>query len=284
VVSITSYERIPEIASLDHESAVADGLRALWETKPGIIGWLSTVDHKEIGARYIVTAFLFLIAGGIEALVFRLQLARPELHLLTPEQYDQLFTMHGITMILWYAFPVLTGFSVFLQPLLIGTRDMAFPRLNAFTYWVFLFSGIFLYASFAFAAAPNAGWFNYTPYASLPFNPGLNIDFYALANILLGISTTLGAINFVVTILRERAPGMSINRLPIMSWGTLTVSVGLIFAMPSVTLAFFFLWMDRVFGSHIYQSSGNSQPLLWQTCSGSGATPGYTQSCCRRSA
>ena len=263
-MTIASYQRIPEIAAENYNSPVAHGLRALWETKPGVIGWLSTVDHKEIGIRYIVTAFVFLLAGGVEALILRLQLARPELHVLTPEQYDQLFTMHGVTMILWYAFPVLTGFSVFLQPLLIGTRDMAFPRLNAFTYWVFLFSGIFLYASFAIAAAPNAGWFDYTPYASRPFNPGLNIDFYALANILLGISTTLGSINFVVTILRERAPGMSINRLPIMSWGTLTVSLGLIFAMPSVTLAFFFLWMDRQFGSHIFESAGVSQPLLWQ--------------------
>ena len=237
----------------------------IWETKPGVIGWLSSVDHKEIGIRYIVTAFLFLIVGGIEALIFRLQLTSAELHLLTPEQYDQLFTMHGITMILWYAFPVLTGFSVFLQPLLLGTRDMAFPRLNAFTYWVFLLSGIVLYVSFAMGAAPNAGWFNYTPLASRPFNPGPNIDFYAMANILLGISTTLGAINFVVTILRQRAPGMSINRLPIMSWGTLTVSVGLIFAMPSVTLAFFLLWMDRQFGTQFFaKSPSEGQPLLWQ--------------------
>ena len=263
-MTVTSYERIPEIAEADHNSAIARGLEALWETKPGIVGWFSTVDHKQIGIRYIVTAFLFLLAGGIEALILRLQLARPELHVLTPEQYDQLFTMHGITMILWYAFPVLTGFSVYLQPLLLGTRDMAFPRLNAFTYWIFLSSGILLYASFAVGAAPNAGWFNYTPYSSLAFNPGMNIDFYALANILLGISTTLGSINFVVTILRERAPGMSINRLPIMSWGTLTTSVGLLFAMPSVTLAFFFLWMDRQFGSHIFHSAGGSQPLLWQ--------------------
>ena len=237
----------------------------MWETKPGVIGWLSSVDHKQIGIRYIVTAFLFLIVGGIEALIFRLQLTSAELHLLTPEQYDQLFTMHGITMILWYAFPVLTGFSVFLQPLLLGTRDMAFPRLNAFTYWLFLLSGVVLYAGFAVGAAPNAGWFNYTPLASRPFNPGPNIDYYAMANILLGISTTLGAINFVVTILRQRAPGMSINRLPIMSWGTLTVSVGLIFAMPSVTLAFFLLWMDRQFGTQFFaKSPSEGQPLLWQ--------------------
>jgi cytochrome c oxidase subunit I+III len=263
-VTITQYERTPDIAARDYESATAHQLEQFWETKPGLYGWLSTVDHKEIGVRYIVTAFLFLIAGGIQALIFRLQLAGPELRLLTPEQYDELFTMHGITMILWYAFPVLTGFSVFLQPLMLGSRDMAFPRLNAFTYWIFLFSGVFLYASFAMGAAPNAGWFNYTPYAGRIYNPGINIDFYALANILLGISTTLGAINFVVTIMHERAPGMSINRLPIMSWGTLTASVGLIFAQPSVTLAFFLLWMDRQFSTHFYQTESGGQPLLWQ--------------------
>jgi Cytochrome C and Quinol oxidase polypeptide I len=126
-VTFTQYERTPEIAVRDYESVEAHRLEGLWETKPGLYGWLSTVDHKEIGIRYIVTAFLFLLAGGIEALIFRLQLAGPELRLLTPEQYDELFTMHGITMILWYAFPVLTGFSVFLQPLIIGSRDMAFP-------------------------------------------------------------------------------------------------------------------------------------------------------------
>ena len=129
-----------------YNSRAAERLKSLWETAPGIYGWLATVDHKALGIRYIVTAFVFLALGGIEALIFRLQLAQPNEHLLTPEQYDQLFTMHGITMILWYAFPILTGFSVYLQPLLLGTRDMALPRLNAFTYWVFLFSGMFLYA------------------------------------------------------------------------------------------------------------------------------------------
>ena len=263
-MTTTPYDRVPEIVVQDEAGPLARRLQAIWETGPGVYGWLSSVDHKEIGIRYIVTAFAFLMAGGLEALIFRLQLSAPELRLLTPEQYNQLFTMHGATMILWYAFPVLTGFSVFLQPLVLGTRDMAFPRMNAFTYWVFLLSGIFLYVSFLFAAAPNAGWFNYTPYAARAFNPGLNIDFYALANILLGVSTTLGSINFIVTILRERAPGMSINRLPILSWGTLTISFGLIFSMPSVTLAFFFLWMDRQFGTHFLQSADGGQPLLWQ--------------------
>lgn len=259
----TEYLRTPEIASAD-DSGLRERLTRLWETKPGLIGWLSTVDHKEIGIRYIVTSFIFLLLGGVEALIFRVQLAQPHLSLLTPEQYNQLFTMHGITLILWYAFPVLTGFSVYLQPLLIGARDMALPRLNAYTYWVFLFSGIFLYAGLALGMAPNGGWFNYTPYTLRQYNPGPNIDFYALANIFLGISTTLGSINFVVMLLRMRAPGMSINRLPILSWGTLTISVGNILAVPAVSLAFFLLWLDRGFATHFYEVTGGGQSLLWQ--------------------
>lgn len=261
---IDDYYRTPAVVAEGYNSRAAERLKSLWETAPGIYGWLATVDHKTLGIRYIVTAFVFLALGGIEALIFRLQLAQPNEHLLTPEQYDQLFTMHGITMILWYAFPILTGFSVYLQPLLIGTRDMALPRLNAFTYWVFLFSGMFLYAGLFLGMAPDAGWFNYVPYSGGDFNTGPNIDFYALANILLGISTTLGSINFIVTFLRLRAPGMSLNRLPIMSWGTLTTSFGNVLAIPAVSLAFFLLWTDRHFGTHFYDAQAGGHPLLWQ--------------------
>ncbi|MEA2779726.1 MAG: cytochrome c oxidase subunit [Rhodospirillaceae bacterium] len=258
------HERIPTVTTASYDSPVAARLAEIWETRPGIAGWFSTVDHKEIGKRYIVTAFVFLLLGGIEALVFRLQLARPEQHLLTPEQYDQLFTMHGISMIFLYASPVLSGFSNYLWPLLLGARDMALPRLNAFSYWVYLAAGIFIYVSFLLGVAPNAGWFNYVPYASRPYNPGPNIDFYALGMILLGISTTVGAVNFIVTTFRTRAPGMSINRLPILTWGTLTASAGNVLAVPSVSLAFFLLWLDRRFGTHFFDVSAGGQPLLWQ--------------------
>jgi cytochrome c oxidase subunit I+III len=261
---IEEYYRTPVIKSETYGSPAAERLSRFWETSPGIYGWLATVDHKTLGIRYIVTAFAFLILGGIEALIFRLQLAQPNEHLLTPEQYDQLFTMHGITMILWYAGPILTGFSVYLQPLLLGTRDMALPRLNAFTYWLYLFSGIFLYSGLALGTAPNAGWFDYVPVASAAFNPGPNIDFYLLANIMLGISTTLGAINFIVTFLRLRAPGMSLNRLPIMSWGTLVTSFGNVLSLPAVSLAFFMLWTDRHFGTHFFDAQAGGHPLLWQ--------------------
>ena len=172
--------------------------------------------------------------------------------------------MHGVTMIFLYASPIFSGFSNYLWPLLLGARDMALPRLNAFSYWSYLFSGLFIYASFVLGIAPNDGWFNYVPYASREFNPGPNIDFLALGLIFLGISTTAGAANFLVTMLRMRAPGMSINRLPILIWGTLTASAGNLLAVPCVSLAFFLLWMDRQFGTHFYDVSAGGQPLLWQ--------------------
>ena len=238
-------------------------LHEIWKTEPGFLGWLASVDHKEIGIRYMVTALGFLLLGGVEALLMRLQLAGPDNRLLGPEQYDQLFTMHGVTMIFLYAGPILSGFSNYLWPLLLGSRDMAFPRLNALSYWVYLAAGLFLYAGFVVGRGPDDGWFNYVPYASRQFNPGVNIDIYSLGLILLGISTTVGSANFVVTFLRTRAPGMSINRVPILIWGTLTASVGNLLAVPSVSLAFFLLWMDRQFGTHFYDAN-QGQPLLWQ--------------------
>ncbi|MGZ5059436.1 MAG: cbb3-type cytochrome c oxidase subunit I, partial [Methylobacter sp.] len=219
----TDFYRTP-IISQASDPANAARLQKIWETPTGLRGQLTTVDHKIIGIRYLVTAFAFLLLGGLEALVMRLQLAHANQHVLTPEQYNQMFTMHGITMIFLYALPVLSGFSNYLWPLLLGSRDMAFPRLNALSYWVFLFSGLFIYASFLDGEGPNSGWFNYVPYASLSYNPGRGIDFYALGMILLGFSTTVGSINFVVTLFRTRAPGMSLNRLPILVWGTLTAS------------------------------------------------------------
>ncbi|HEY6461075.1 MAG TPA: cbb3-type cytochrome c oxidase subunit I, partial [Polyangiaceae bacterium] len=227
-------------------------LTALWKTEPGIVGALGTVDHKTIGERYLVTAFLFLVVGGLEALFMRLQLARPDERLVSPEAYDQIFTMHGVTMIFWYASPILSGFGNYLVPLLIGARDMAFPRLNAFSYWTFLFSGLFLYASVLTGQSPHAGWFAYVPYTSERWSPGLGMDFYALALLFLTVSTTVGAINFVVTILRHRAPGMRIDRMPLFLYSTLTTSVTIVFSLPALTAACIFLELDRRWHFHFY--------------------------------
>jgi cytochrome c oxidase subunit I len=261
-MSATDIERTPVIAPADEN--LKRKLETIWETKPGLIGWLGTVDHKQIGLRYIVTAFAFLVFGGVEALIMRVQLARPEQHLLTPDQYNQLFSTHGMTMIFLYAMPILSGFSNYLWPLILGARDMAFPRLNALSYWIYVAAGLFMYAGFLTGAGPNDGWFNYVPLASREYNPGLNEDFYSLGMVFLGISTTVGAVNFVVTFLKMRAPGMSIDKVPIMTWGTLTASAANILVIPAVSLAFFLLWLDRQFGTHFYDVSAGGQPLLWQ--------------------
>ncbi|GAC1501888.1 MAG: hypothetical protein NVS1B6_08330 [Steroidobacteraceae bacterium] len=248
------------IDSVEHQAR----LLKFWEAASGLKGFFMSVDHKQIGIRYIVTAFVFLALGGVEALIMRLQLSRPNITLLTPGPNNQLLSTHGMTMIFLYASPILSGFSNFLWPLLLGSRDMAFPRLNALSYWIYLAAGLFLYAGFVTGHGPNDGWFNYVPYASRDFNPGINQDVYALGMVFLGISTTVGAANFVVTAFRTRAPGMSINRMPIIVWGTLTASVANLVVVPAVSLAFFMLWTDRQFGTHFFDSAGGGQPLLWQ--------------------
>jgi cytochrome c oxidase subunit I len=263
-VGINDIARIAATTSATYGSEVADRLEEIWKGDSGFKGFLSSVDHKKIGRRYLVTAFAFLALGGIEALIMRLQLAQSNEHLLSPDRYNQLFTMHGITMIFLYAFPVLSGFSNFLWPLLFGSRDMAFPRLNAFSYWVYLFSGLFIYSALFLGHTPDAGWFNYTPYTERQFDPGPGIDIYALGMVFFGISTTAGSINFIVTFLRNKAPGLSVNRVPIVIWGTLTASVGNVFAVPAVSLAFFLLWMDRALGTQFFQPSGGGNSLLWQ--------------------
>jgi cytochrome c oxidase subunit I len=246
------------------ETAVQDRLTELWETPKTLYGWFATVDHKDLGIRYIVTALTFLVAGGVEALIMRIQLSQPNMAVLSPETYDQLFTMHGVTMIFWYASPILSGFAIFLIPLMIGARDMAFPRLNAFTYWTFLLSGIFLYISPLFREAPHAGWFAYVPYTLTQFSPGLGMDFYALALIFLGISTTGAALNFIITILRLRAPGMAISRMPLFLYSTLTASFDVIFALPALSAACIFLELDRHWGTHFFKVAGGGSTFLWQ--------------------
>jgi cytochrome c oxidase subunit 1/cytochrome c oxidase subunit I+III len=244
--------------------ALSTRLERLWETPHSLYGQLSTVDHKIVGKRYLVTALVFLLLGGLEALALRLQLAGSDLQLLHPETYDQLFTMHGVTMIFWYASPILSGFGNYLVPLLLGARDMAMPRLNAFSYWTFLLSGVFVYASFVVGQAPHAGWFAYAPYTLERYSPGLNMDFYALALIFLTISTTAGAINFLVTIFRHRAPGMTLSRMPLLMYSTGTTSALAVLALPALTAACLFLLLERQWGFHFFDVEYGGSPFLWQ--------------------
>jgi cytochrome c oxidase subunit I+III len=243
---------------------VNDRLRRLWRTPATWFGRVGSVDHKIIGLRYLATAVVFLLIGGVEALIMRVQLSHADARVVSAESYAQLFTMHGITMMFLFALPVLSGFSNYLWPLLLGARDMALPRVNALSYWLFLGAGLFIYASVPLGLAPDAGWFNYVPLASARYLPRTGIDFYALGMVFLGISTTTGAVNFVVTFARMRAPGMSIARVPIIIWGTLTASSAALFALPSLTVACLFLFLDRHAGTHFFDAAMGGKPLLWQ--------------------
>lgn len=246
------------------DTATAGRLTRIWETPSNLVAWVTTVDHKRIGIRYIVTSFFVFLVAGSEAEVIRTQLARPENTLVGPERYNQIFTMHGTAMIFLYITPLLFGFGNFLIPLMIGARDMAFPRLNAFGYWVYALATGFIYTSVFFGIAPHGGWFNYVPNADATYSPGYNIDFYALGLMFLGIATTAGSINFIVTIFKLRAPGMSVNRMPLFVWSILVTSFMVIFAVPPLTVANFLLELDRKVGTHFYDPAGGGNPLLWQ--------------------
>ena len=245
-------------------ATIADRLEVLWGERPGLASWLMTVDHKRIGLRYLHTGIAFFVLGGIEALVLRAQLTQANLDILDPEAYNQMFSMHGTTMMFLFAVPALSGFGNYFVPLMIGSRDMAFPRLNSFGYWAFLGSGLFMYSSFLVGSAPDNGWFNYVPLGGTDFTPGVNIDFYILGLVFLGLSTTAGAINFIVTILKLRAPGMSINRMPIFVWGELALGLAIVFAQPALTTGLVMLELDRKFGFHFFDSAAGGDPVLWQ--------------------
>ncbi len=223
---------------------------------------MTTVDHKRIGILYGATALVFFLVGGLEALLIRLQLARPGGHVVTADQYNQIFTMHGLTMIFLVVMPLSAAFFNYLVPLMIGARDVAFPRLNAFSYWAFLFGGLFTYSSFVLGGAPNGGWFGYAPLSTE--YPTHNMDFYAVGLLMLGIASTVSAVNLFVTIINMRAPGMNMFRMPVFVWMTLVVQFLLVFALPVLTIGLVELFFDRRFGTHFFQAGAGGDPVLWQ--------------------
>jgi cytochrome c oxidase subunit 1/cytochrome c oxidase subunit I+III len=240
-------------------------LERIWREPPGVLGWITTTNHKRIGILYFFTALAFFAAGGVEALLIRTQLIGPNGTVLSPAEFNQVMTMHGVTMIFLFVIPMSTGaFGNYLLPLMIGARDMAFPRMNALSYWIYLCSGIFMYVSLIGGNAPNAGWFDYVPLASKTFSPGPGIDFYALGLLFNGISTLAAAINFIVTIFKHRAPGMSLNRMPLFCFAFLAVSFALVFALPALNSALILLELDRLLGFHFYDVFRGGDVLLWQ--------------------
>jgi cytochrome c oxidase subunit I len=252
-------------ASEQHSYADLDKLERTWSSKPGLLRWLSAINHQEIGRRYILTAFIFLLIGGIEALLMRLQLAKPENTFLSAERYNQIFTLHGTTMMFLFAVPVMEGMGIYLVPLMVGTRNVAFPRLNAFGYWMYLAGGIVLYTCALFNMIPDAGWFSYPPLSGPQFSPGKGVDVWAQMITFTEVSALCVAVELVVTILKMRAPGMSLNRMPMFCWSMLVQSFMILFAMPAVMIAStVFLLNDRTLGTHFVNPAEGGDPLLYQ--------------------
>ncbi|MBI2939243.1 MAG: cytochrome c oxidase subunit I, partial [Chloroflexi bacterium] len=230
----------------------------------GLWGWLTTVDHKRIGILYGATAFVYLLIGGFEALLLRIQLFQPNSTFLGADAFNQLFTMHGTTMIFLFVMPLSAAFFNFCVPLMIGARDVAFPRLNAFSYWTFLSGGLLLHASFLFGGAPSVGWFAYANLTSKTHSPGPGVDFWLLALQVLGVASLAAAFNFIVTIVNLRAPGMTLMRMPTFAWMTLVTSFLLVAAFPVITVGLILLMFDRFFGANFYNVAANGDPVLWQ--------------------
>ena len=227
--------------------------------------WLATVDHKRIGILYIVTSLLFFIAGGVLALLMRSQLAQPNEHVFTRDTYDQLFTMHGTTMIFLVVVPVFAGLGNFLIPLMIGARDMAFPRLNALSYWLYLLGGVVLFTSwFTAGGAPRAGWYSYPPLSEKLFEPGNGQDLWILAIHLTSLSSIIGAINFIVTIHNMRAPGMAWMRMPLFVWTIEVYSILILFALTVLAAGLTLLLLDRQVGTHFFLPQKGGSAVLYQ--------------------
>jgi cytochrome c oxidase subunit 1 len=226
--------------------------------------WLTTVDHKRIGIMYGATALTFFALGGLEALLIRAQLAAPNGQVLSPERYNQAFTLHGTTMVFLVIMPMLAAFANYLIPLMIGARDVAFPRLNALSFWIFLAGGFFIYSGAVFNQIADGGWFMYVPNSGLAYNPGHGVDFWALGLQIAGIASLLGAINLLVTVINMRAPGMNLMRMPIFVWMALVSQFLLLFAIPVITVALFLLSFDRLFNSNFFVVEAGADPLMWQ--------------------
>jgi cytochrome c oxidase subunit I+III len=239
-------------------------LERAWSGGRGFGAWVCSVDHKSIARRYLVTTFALFAAAGVAAALMRLQLARPESGLIGPDLYNQLFTVHGTTMMFLFAVPVMQAVGLYFVPLLVGTRDVAFPRLNAFGYWVFLFGSLLLWVSFFMGVGPDAGWFAYTPLSGPEYGPGKRMDVWSQTVTFTEIAAIIAAIQIIVTTFKMRAPGMTLGRIPIFVWAMVVTSFMVLFAMPTVATASVMLALDRLVGTHFFNPAEGGDPLLWQ--------------------
>jgi cytochrome c oxidase subunit I len=239
-------------------------LERTWSNPRGIVGWLSHTEHKSIGIRFIVTAFGYFVLAGILAALMRIQLAVPNNNFLSADLYNQMFTVHGTTMMFLFAVPVMLGYGIYFVPLMVGARNIAFPRLIAFGYWMFLFGGIFLYVMFLLNVGPDNGWFSYPPLAGPEYGYGKRADVWAQLITFSEVSSLVAAICIIVTVLKMRAPGMSLNRMPLFVWSMLVVSFMIVFAMPAVMVASTCLILDRLVNTHFFNQAEGGDPILWQ--------------------
>jgi cytochrome c oxidase subunit 1 len=241
-------------------------LEIVWRRQPGFVGWLGSTDHKEIGLRFIKTAMIFFSLSGLLALALRVQLAVPLNHFLTADRYNQFFTTHGTAMMFLFAVPVMEGFGLYFVPLMVGSRNVAFPRLMNFGYYVYLIAGVALFIGLIYNMGPDAGWFAYTPLSGPQYSPGHRVDLWSQMVTLVEISTLVGAVEIITTTFKQRAPGMSLNRMPLFVWAQLITSWMVIFAMPSVMLCSSMLSMDRLanIGTQFYNHAEGGDHLLWQ--------------------
>ncbi len=246
-------------------ATIASARRAAPPQPTGVMAWLTTVDHKKIGILYVITTFSFFVAGVILAQVLRLETSTPGEQLVNASQYNQLFTMHGSTMIFLFVIPMLAGLANYVVPLQIGARDMAFPRLNMLSYWLLLFGGLTMYAGFLVDGGPaTAGWTNYVPLSGKQYSPGVGTDLWLLAVAMVGTSSLIGGVNFIVTILKLRAPGMTLMQMPLFTWTVLVMAFMILFATPILTGAGFMLLADRNLGTEFFNPAAGGDPVLWQ--------------------
>ena len=234
------------------------------QSTSGWKSWFTTVDHKRIGIMYGAAALFFFVIGGFEAVLIRLQLAAPDGKLYSAELYNQLFTMHGVTMIFLVVIPLGAAFMNYLMPLQVGARDVAFPRMNAFSFWCFLAGGLMLNTSWFLGGGADGGWFAYAPNTGVTFSPSHGMDFYAIGLQLTGIASLVGAINLVVTVLNMRAPGMTLMKMPVFTWMGFVTQLLLVFALPVISVALFLLTFDRLFDANFFNVSEGADPLLWE--------------------
>ena len=253
-----------EQAIFDDQEGAEPILDKTWLSPPGFFGWFTHVNQRQIGFRFVVTSLIFFALGGLLALLMRLQLVQPENTLMGAEFYHQIMTMHGTTMMFFFAVPAMEGLGIYLVPLMLGTRDMSFPRLNAFGYYVYLIAGITLYLALFLGMAPDTGWFSYVPLAGIDYSPGQGVSFWTTMITFIEISALTAAVELIVTILKQRAPGMTLNRMPIFVWSILVMSFMIVFAMPTVMVGSVLLALDRTFATQFFVASGGGDPLLWQ--------------------